>query len=281
MREHSPGTDQYTRTLISRITMHLDSVNEQGAIVTATETLFEQNGQSHQSEPDQLVYPARQPPPGRGDDTWTTTTGEETLVINGKKIPTKWEAVIRTNDPMTFTKTWRSDEVPGGLVHQLAQEHSQIGGKPYRSIKETIYAPIDGVMPVLGDEKPLAAGNGASATPGTPRNVTPPNRSVPNTAGQPPALAPNAASNRAEFLRRYNALAIRISHARVGLSRFQTRGAAPSAALPADVAAAARRLNAESQVARAAINAGNDSITVQNLKTLEDTLKAIEGFLAK
>ncbi len=251
LSEVRPGTDQYTRTLISRITMHLDSVDEQRAIVTATSTIFERNGQSHQSPPDQLIYPARRSPPGPRDDASTKTTGEETVVINGRKIATKWEAFRRANDPMTFTKTWRSDDVPGGLVHQLAHEHTEIGGKPFRTIRESIYAPIDGVMPVLGDNTPPAEGNGAPANRGIPGNVTPQNRGVPNAATQPPAIVPNAAPNRAEFQRRYTALANRYSRVKIGLAQFQIK---PGTVLPADVAAAAGRLDGDLRAARAAID---------------------------
>ena len=81
---------------------------------------------------------------------------EGTLVINGKKIATKWEMMTRANDPMTFIKTWRSEDVPGGLVLQHEQEHTTITGKVYRRIKQTIYAPIDGVTPILGDATPPA-----------------------------------------------------------------------------------------------------------------------------
>ena len=276
LSEFRPGTDQYTRTLISRITMHLDSVDEQRAVVTTTSTIFERNGQSHQSGPDQLVYAAKGSPPGRQDDTWTTTTGEETLVINGRKIGTRWDSVARTNDPMTFTKTWRSDDVPGGLVHQLAQQHTEIGGKPLRNIRETIYAPIDGVKPVLGDATPPAEGNGAPVTP-----AMPPNRGVPTTAVQPPGMAPNAAPSRGEFLRRYNAAMSRYTRVRMGLSQLQIRQASSGAALPADVAAAAGRLDGEARATRVALSAGNDSITARNLTALEDLLKVIEDFLAK
>ncbi len=288
LSEASPGTDQYTRTLISRITMHLDSVDDTGAIVTATSTDFPRNGPPRQSEPDQLIYPARKSPEQR-DNTWTTTTGEETLVINGKKIATKWESVARANDPMTFTKMWRSNEVPGGLVHRLAQQHTEIGGKPYRTIREEIYAPIDGVMPVLGDATPPAQQSASPAPPGAPRNVTLPNRGAPNAAPQPPGtapnvapnVAPNAATNRLEFQRRLNADMNRITRARAGLAPYQTRGAPTSTVLPAAVTAAAARLNADAQAARLAISAGNDSSSERNLKALEDSLKVIEDFLAK
>jgi hypothetical protein len=278
LSEVSPGTDRYTRTLISRITMQLDSVDEQRAIVTTTSTIFDRNGQSRQSPADQLIYPARRSPPGRQDDTGTTTTGEETLVINGRKIATKWESVARANDPMTFTQTWRSDDVPGGLVHQLVHEHRDIGGKPFRTIRESIYAPIDGVMPVLGDATPPAGGNDAPVTPGSPRNVAPQNRGVPNATTQPPGTVPNVASNRVEFQRRYNAAVSRFTRAKVGLAQFQIK---QGAALPADVAAAAGRLDSEVRATRAAMSAGNDGITARNLNDLEDSLKLIEDFLAK
>jgi hypothetical protein len=272
LSEFRPGTDQYTRTLISRITMHLDSVDEQHAVVTSTSTIFDRNGQSRQSPPSQLTYPARRSPSVPPDNTWTTTTGEETLVINGKKIPTKWEAVTRANDPMTFTKTWRSDEVPGGLVHQLAQEHRDIGGKPFRTIRESIYAPIDGVSPVLGDATPpaSAAGNGAPPAP-----VAPQTRGVPTTPAQPPA------TNRLELQRRYSAALNRYSRARVGLAQLQAKQAGSGAPLPADVAAAAGRLDAEARATRAAISAGNESIAERNLNAFEDLLKIIEDFLAR
>jgi hypothetical protein len=185
---------------------------------------------------------------------------------------------------MTFTKTWRSDDVPGGLVHQLAHEHSDIGGKPYRTISETIYAPIDGVMPVLGDATPPANGNDPAAAQGSPRYAPPQNRGVPNAAAQPPVpnAAPNASPNRAEFQRRFNADVSRYTRARVGLAKFQsTRGGPPVAALPADVAAAAGRLDSDLRATRLAISAGNDSITERNLNAVEDSLKVIEDFLAK
>ncbi|HEY3840282.1 MAG TPA: hypothetical protein VGL72_27100 [Bryobacteraceae bacterium] len=261
LSEVSPGTDQYTRTLISRITLHLDSVDEQRVIVTAASTIFERTGQSRESPPDQLIYPARRSPPGGQDNTSTTTGGEETVVINGKKIATKWESVARANDPMTFTKTWRSDDVPGGLVHQLAHEHTEIGGKPFRTIRETIYAPIDGVMPVLGDATPPVGGRGAPAVPATPQN-----RSVINAATPPvPNAVPNPASNRAEFQRRYNVAVSRIPRVRVRLTQFQNRQASSGVTVPADVAAAADGLDGDVRATRAAISAGDDSIAERNL----------------
>jgi len=282
LSEVSPGTDQYRRNLISRITMQLDSVDEQRAVVTTTSTIFDRNGQSRQSGPDQLIYPAKKSPPGAQDNSSTTTTGEETIVINGKKIATRWESVARANDPLAFTKTWRSDDVPGGLVHQLTQQHSEIGGRPFRNITETIYAPFDGVMPVLGDATPPANGNDPAAAPGSPRYAAPQNRAVPSAATLPPRAVPNAtpnaSSNRAEFQTRYSADVNRYSRTKIGLAQFQIK---QGAALPADVAAAVGRLDSDVRAARAAISAGNDSISERNLTALEDSLKVIEDFLVK
>ena len=265
LSEVTPGTDQYKRTLISRITMRLDSVDEQKVVVTAMSMIFDRGGQPRQSSPNQLIYPARRSAPGPQDATQTKTTGEETVVINGRKIATKWESLARAKDPMTFTKTWRSDDVPGGLVHELAHEHTEIGGKPYRTIRETIYAPIDGVMPVLGDGMPPAEGNGGNGAPA--RAGMPPNRGV----------VPNAAPNRAEFMGRYNAALSRVNRARAGLAQFQAR----HGVLPSEVAEAAGRLDSEARATRAAMSAGNDAIATKNLGALEDALKVVEDFLAR
>ena len=51
--------------------------------------------------------------------------------------------------------------------------------------------------------------------------------------------------------------------------------------MPADVAAAAGRLDAEARATRAAISAGNENIAERNLNAFEDLLKIIEDFLAR
>ena len=63
------------------------------------------------------------------------------MTINGKQIATRWECITRADDPMTFTKTWTSDEVPGGLVRTQQQSHTNISGREYRNISQTVYAP--------------------------------------------------------------------------------------------------------------------------------------------
>ena len=273
LSETSPGTDLYTRSTISRITMSLDSIDEKRAVVTASSTIWGRGGQATQSAPNQLFYQAKESPPGPRDDQWVITTGEETLNINGKKIPTKWENIARARDPMEFTKTWRSDDVPGVLVLEHRQSHTDMGGKPFRTIAETIYAPIDGVMPVLGDGTPPATGAAGRAA-------------SPQTAAPPPAVtaapgaraAPSPANVRGEFVRHYSDVMNRASRARIALAQYRSK---PGSTLPADVSAAAGRLDAQMRATRTAMGMRNDSLAEQNLSTLEDSVKAIENFLAK
>ncbi len=214
LTERTPGEDLYIRSTISRITMQLDSVDDKRAVVTASSTIWSRDGKVTQSPLDQLTYPAKKTAePPRGPE-WVVTNGEETLVINGKKIPTKWESVASAKDPMAFTKTWRSDEVPGSLVLQHGQQHADMGGKPFRTISETIYAPIDGVMPVLGDATPPASGAPA------------PPRAAPAPVPAPPPVS--------DLQRHYNEVSQRATSARLGLAQYQRLHGA-STSLPADV----------------------------------------------
>jgi hypothetical protein len=282
LSESSPGTDLYTRSTISRITMNLDSIDEKRAAVTASSTIWGRGGQATQSAPSQLYYQAKENPPVPRDDQWVVTGGEETLNINGKKIPTKWENIARARDPMEFTKTWHSDDVPGALVLEHRQSHTEIGGKPYRTISETIYAPIDGVMPVLGDGTPPATGAAGRAAPGRAAGAPPQSNAAP--AAPPPvtpapraSAAPTPGNSRGEFVRHYSDIMNRASRARIGLARLSK----PAATLPADVSAAAGRLDAQIRATRTAMGARNDVLAAQDLSDLEDSVKVVENFLAK
>src|SRR5258705_5130793 len=45
-------------------------------------------------------------------------SGQEILDINGRKISTRWQSTPLPGNCPGFTKTWTSDEVPGGLVRK-------------------------------------------------------------------------------------------------------------------------------------------------------------------
>jgi hypothetical protein len=297
LHERAPNTDQYTRMDISRITMRLDSIDERHAVVLADSNITSRVGSRTQPATVKLVYQARQeadPPLDPSD--FQTTQGEETLVINGKKIATRWESIARASDPMTFTKTWRSDEVPGGLVLEQKQTHSTITGGVYRDISETIYAPFDGIVPERGDEKPPigeTAGGGRRGMPPpstpapVPQPVAPaaPPATPPVTRGKPRAAAPVVpaapVSPEAELARSYNLLVVRAARARAGLARFRGGQDAGGNRVPDDVNAAAARLQPQIQEVVAAIRTRDNALAGQKLQAADETLKIIEQFLAK
>ena len=265
LHEYKPGTNQYTKTKISRITLTLQSIDDERAIVKADDT--------------QLIFKAKEAPAGApvDDPTRIATRGEETLTINGKKIPTKWECVTRANDPLTFTKTWTSDEVPGGLVRTQQQSHAEITGQTYRDIIQTLYAPIDGVDPQLGDATspaPSPAGNAApaAAQPAPVPVAAPPPRGRPD----PSATSP---TGQVEFMQRYGAVMRRAAQDRSGLAQAQRKLAASRVPVPDEIRDAQDRLNSQQRAVALAMRTRDNAAAEQNLRAMEDTLAAIEKFI--
>jgi hypothetical protein len=277
LHEYQPGTNQYTRTKISHDTFTLVSVDDAQAIVKVESTvsgkIAGRNGPDTSSV-DQLIFKAKQAGPGApGDDPRIVTSGEETLTINGKKIATRWENVARAGDPMTFTKTWTSDEVSGGLVRTQEQSHSQITGQTYRDIRQTLYAPLDGVDAQLGDATFPAP---PPASPANPPAVS----RIPAAQAQPsPALATAAPT---DFIARYGALTRRANQATVALAQAQRRASvAGGVPLPDDIGAAQERLTRLQQAANLAIRTRDYAAGEQSLRAMQDTLAVIDDFLAK
>jgi len=216
------------------------------------------------------------------DPRQIVTWGEETLTINGKQISTRWECVTRADDPLTFTKTWTSAEVPGGLVRTQQQSHTQITGETYRNISQTLYAPIDGVDPQLGDgavrtPPPAAGANPARPTaPATPAQPAQP--APPPVRPAPPAASPTPQQ---DLLTRYRALTVRASQDRLGLGQAERKLTLAGVALPDEIRAARDRLTIEQQAAASAIRTRDNAAAEQKMRDLEDTLAAIEKFIAK
>ena len=298
LHEYKPGTNQYTKSKISRITLTLQSIDDERAVVKAESTVSHTRGGDTYSS-NQLTFKAKEAPPGApvDDPPTVTTRGEETLVINGKKIPTKWECVAPADDPLTFTKTWTSDEVPGGLVRTQQQSHAEIAGGTYRDISQTLFAPIDGVEPQLGgatSSAPSPAGNAAplaapnrGTTPAVPTS-RPQGRGVPAPApaapplprGRPDPYATSPASQ-AEFMRHYTAVMTRAAQDRSGLLQAQRKLAVAGTPLPDDIRAAADRLNSQQREVGLAMRTRDYAAAEQDLRALEDTLAAIEKFIGK
>jgi hypothetical protein len=279
LHEYTPGTNQYTRTKISRIILTLVSIDGERAIVNAESTLSGKiagrNGPDTSSG-DQLIFKAKEAAPRAAmvDSSRIVTSGEETLTINGKKIATRWECVTRTGDPMTFTKTWTSDDVPGGLVRTQQQSHSLITNQTYRDIQQTLYTPIEGVDAQLGDATssappPSPAGNAAALNRGT-------------LPAQPAApLASPSTAGEQEFRTHYGAVMRRAAQTRFALAQAQRKLSVAGVPLPDDIRAAGERLPSQQQAVNLALRTRDYAAGEQSLRAMEDTLAAIEDFTAK
>jgi hypothetical protein len=289
LHEFQPGANQYTRTKISHDTLTLVSIDGERAIVKAESTvsgkIAGRNGPDTSSA-DQLIFKAKQEAPGApvDDPSRIVTRGEETLTINGKKIATRWECVTRADDPMTFTKTWTSDDVPGGLVRTQQQSHSQITGQTYRDIRQTPLAPIDGVDAQLGDAPSSAPSPTGPASLPVSRGM--PGAPAPPLAASPPSPGrqdPSAASTagQPEFMTRYGAVMRRAAQARFALAQAQRKSSVTGVPLPDDIRAAQERLPSQQQAANLAIRTRDYAAGEQSLRAMEDTLAVIEDFVAK
>ena len=295
LHEYQPGTNQYTRTKISHDTLTLVSIDGARAIVKTESTLSGKiagrNGPDTSSE-DQLIIKAKQAGPGApvDDPSRTVTNGEEMLTINGKKIATRWECVTRADDPMTFTKTWTSDEVPGGLVRTQQQSHTQITGQTYRDIRQTLLAPIDGVDDAqLGDATSAAPSPaGRTSVPAGSRMPGGPAQPAPALAAPPPGPrrpdpSATSAAGQPEFMTHYGAVMRRAAQSRFALAQAQRKlsVAGAPAPLPDDVRAAGERLPSQQQAANLALRTRDYPAGEQSLRALEDTLAVIDDFVAK
>ncbi len=292
LHEYQPGTNQYTRTKISHDTLTLVSIDGERAIVKAESTLSGKiAGRTgpDTSSSDQLIFQAKQAAPGApvDDPSRIVTRGEETLTINGKKIATRWECVTRADDPMTFTKTWTSDDVPGGLVRTQQQSHSQITGQTYRDIRQTLLAPIDGVDAQLGDatsSAPSPAGPTSlpvsRGMPGAPVQPAPALSAPPPSPGRQVPSATSTAGQQ-EFMTHYNAVMRRSAQTRVALAQAQRKLSLAGVPLPDDIRAAQERLPSQQQAANLTLRTRDYAVGEQSLRAMEDTLVVIEDFLAK
>jgi len=276
LHEYQPGTNQYTRTKISHDTLTLVSIDGERAVVKAESTvsgkIAGRNGPDTSSA-DELIFQAKQPAAAPvNDPSRSVTSGEETLTINGKKIATRWESVARADDPMTFTKTWTSDDVPGGLVRTQQQSHSQITNQTYRDIRQTLLAPIDGVDAQLGDGTSSAP---SPAAPAAPPLAAPP----PAPRRQDPSAT--STSGQQEFMTHYGAVMRRAAQTRFALAQSQRRSSVAGVPLPDDIRAAQERLPSQQQAVNLALRTRDYAVGEQSLRAMEETLAVIEDFVAK
>jgi hypothetical protein len=312
--EARPATQQYTRQRISQTTFQLQSVDTERAVVTATTTTWDPRGAVNHSNSD-FVYRAKDNVPGpqlagATADKIQTTRGEETLVISGKSIVTKWERLALADDPTTYIKTWTSDEVPGGTVLRRGQGGRSVG-RSASSISELIYAPVEGVEPELtsgsaqeelgivsrpGPAKD-APGRALPTGQGTPtpsadaagrplpgvdvRRV--PDRTVPAQPGLQAAQSPNPAPQLPAWTQRFQSDRMRMTSVMSELARRKNGRARPGVTtdMPIEVHEANDRLQGEYQAAMLDFGQRNYTRLPRSLEALEGDLKLIEDFLVK
>ena len=130
------------------------------------------------------------------------------------------------------------------------QSHSQITGQTYRDIRQTLYAPLDGVDAQLGDATTSAPPPASPASP--PAASRPAASGMPAAQAQPsPALA---TAGPPDFIARYGALTRRATQATVALAQAQRRASVTGGVpLPDDIRAAQERLTKLQQAANLAI----------------------------
>jgi hypothetical protein len=277
LNEYKPGTNGYTQTKISSYTLTLESIDGERAVVRNESTVTGKHSgridetDTHSSE--QRTIKARRTAPV-DDPNRIVTRGEETLILNGKNIATQWECFTRADDPLTFTKTWTSAEVPGGLVRLQVQDHSKGLDGEYRHISQTLYAPIAGIDARLGDGRPPAAAN-----PARPAATTTPAPQAP-----PPARPASPATSNAtqpDLMTHYRVLTVRASQDRLALAQAGMKLAAGGGALPDEIRAARNRLANQQQAVELAIRMRDNAAAGQRMSDLEDTLAVIEKFVSK
>jgi hypothetical protein len=305
LQEYKPGTNQYTKSKIAINTFKLASVDDTRVVINEDSTTYRMNGSPLHST-SELRYKAREPKAAEDPDS-ITTGGEETLSISGKKIATKWVMVAKKDDPQTFTKTWTSEEVPGGLVWIQSQSHSRGAA---RTISNNLYAPVEGVEPVLDNASspdaapPTAASPAPTGRPmnlpssrGGPLNNPPPpapeatpQRPVPANpvitpqrvppASRPAAAPPAAGSERTDFLEHYRTVMQHYAQDRTLIAQAQ-RARMTKAPNAAEIEAALENLRKQQQASALALGRGDYAAGNQALQGMEDALTAIEKLTAK
>lgn len=304
LNEVRPGSNQYTKTRIATNTFTLASIDDTRAVVKEDGIAYRMSGPPINST-NELTYQAREVKPAE-DAGATVTQGDETLSINGKKIASHWVCVAKTGDPETFTKTWTSDEVPGGLVWLQSQSHSR---GPARTISNNLYAPVAGVEPLVDNPSTPAAApvTGASPAPverpmnAPARGRMPVNNSLPaappavapgptprearSTAPppgmrQPAVRAPAASGDQADFMAHYR---IAMQHyARDGMQiRQAQRSVAMKAPGAAEMQDALENLRKQQQASSLAMAKQDYAAADAALNAMEDALVAIEKLTAK
>jgi len=189
----------------------LRSITPEQALLNLTEIAYDPPPQStaHPPRDTDVGYPARldAAPTARGAAAARTPlqSGDETLVINGKRIATHWQAEQMPGadqmarggcGPMIVT-TWRSDEVPGGLVRETYDQTCKDNRYPsnsdaiIRRVRETLLESFETSGSATA-VRPIQPASGIAPILPLPLNASLPDQPPTATTAQPapPAAAP-------------------------------------------------------------------------------------------
>jgi hypothetical protein len=147
----------------------LRSITPERADLFLTEIAYDPPPAStaHPPRDTEMAYPARidATPSARTAATANTPlqSGDETLVVGGKKLATHWQAEqmpgaeqqAKAGCSPTIVTTWRSDEVPGGLVRETSDQICRDNRYPgtdavIRKVRETLLESFDTSGPTTG-----------------------------------------------------------------------------------------------------------------------------------
>lgn len=233
-------------------------------------------------------------------------SGDEIVVIHGRRIATHWVAAHYTFKPEspfkdnTLTvKVWTSDAVPSRLVRKTQDRITPPGrgGGIERYVKETWLESFEGTragiavpdasLPATTGYVPprVASGRAASvenAAPGPQAQPAPPAAQAP---ARVPARAPRVRSRPGQsppdtvLAERYNADLQRYLKVKRALNQLVRKQAAQGVQLPADISEARDRLETQATAAVYAMQNHNADQEQKCLKDLEDTADVIEKYL--
>ena len=294
----------------------LQSVDDDQARLWFTEIIFDSHGDQHPPRDTEIAYPAKAPVITDPNNTMLsrlfssrsapaaepapTEAGTETIVINGRALNTKWESFTApARDGRLTSKTWTCDDIPTKLVRRTEDitysRGTQVLG---HAITETSLESIDGFAPGTATEQPTtkyepaipAWTTGSTATtPATSPNPAARLQTPASTPAQRPKLQPLpqpmptpagfTPEQAAQFqmTQRYRRIVVRAQGVRQQLMLAQR--SQPGAELPADVADARGKLDAQIRAVAAAVAQRDSAQFDQASRSAEDSLTVIENYL--
>jgi hypothetical protein len=295
-----PGGGDHPGITLPRFThtWTLRSIDDVGVHLWFTEQVFDSRGTPHPAHdreegfPPQM-YPPRNPQPigAKYRNTWVqlgppTASGEETLVIAGRSIATKWTSSTGTDGQTKVTiKIWTNDQIPDGLIRITEDATFPPDRGVFHSIHEVALQSIEGFdfAPVgnAADPRHQPAPAADSLPPGQPnadgRPQPPAQTPQPKpdlTAAQKAALDADAAQR--ARMQRYTQIMGRAS-----MAQQQLNLASPKGELPADVRDARDHLNNQIQDVVRALSKHDGGVQLESkLNTLEASAAVIEKYLA-